>query len=95
MVNMYKSITNKKWELLIHPLLEEDVLYFEKLGATVEITEPETIKFGTIRGLSVAHVITSAKIFIHTNCEHQELVLKLKYQDQLVLLGQEFIHKSL
>jgi hypothetical protein len=85
MVIVANLITSKKWELLIHTLSEEDVLYIQKLGATVEITEPETIKFGTI--ISVAHVITSAKIFIHTNCEQQELVLKLKYQDQLFLLS--------
>jgi hypothetical protein len=76
------GMKKKTWKIYPEFLHSNDVDFIKALDCNIIVLAPPTYKLpGTNREL----VIASGIIIIETTCEKQELLLKLKFGDNLIL----------
>lgn len=79
-------ITKKLW-ILEHPdANQSDATFLFGLGCKVEIVLPEPVEFTASTGSLWRYTLETPHIKIETTCEKQEMMLKLKYGDELRLM---------
>lgn len=80
-------ITKKIWTLSKPDATEIDGTFLFGLGCSFELVVPEPIEFTAPTGSRWRYIYTPdlPYIKIETTCEKQEMLLKLKYGDALVL----------
>ena len=78
-------IIKKVWLLQKPDATDIDSTFLFGLGCKVEVKIPEPLHFETVNGTRVQYLAESPTIKITTTCEKQEMMLKLKYGDKLLL----------
>lgn len=78
-------ITQKLWTLYKPDATEIDATFLFGLDCEVEVVVPEWQDFVTSNGTRWRYQNENPHIEITTTCEKQEMMLKLKYGDELVL----------
>jgi hypothetical protein len=78
-------ITQKLWTMVKTDATETDAIFLFGLGCDVEVVMPEWQDFETLNGTRWRYLNENPYIKITTTCEKQEMMLKLKYGDELVL----------
>lgn len=76
-------ITKKIWTLIKPDANDADAIFLTGLNCKIEIHIPEPIEFSTLNGTQVRYTAETPTIEITTTCEKQEMMLKLKYGDDL------------
>jgi hypothetical protein len=85
-------ITKKLWTLSKPDATEIDATFLFGLGCEVEVVMPEWQDFETSNGTRWRYQNENPYIKITTTCEKQEMMLKLKYGDELQLTS--IIHRK-
>ena len=75
--------TYKVWALAIDEVTDNDVLWLRGLGVEVKCEALTNRVYSA--GFAVSQYVTGYKIDVTTTCDKQEMMLKLKYGDDLVL----------
>ena len=78
-------ITQKLWTLSKPDATRIDATFLFGLGCEVEVVMPEWQDFETSNGTRWRYQNENPYIKIITTCEKQEMMLKLKYGDKLLL----------
>jgi len=78
-------ITQKLWTLSKPDATQIDATFLFGLGCEVEVVMPEWQDFETSNGTRWRYQNENPYIKIITTCEKQEMMLKLKYGDKLLL----------
>jgi hypothetical protein len=76
------GMKKKTWKIYPELLQSGDVEFFQALGCSITIVKPRTYM---LPGVNREVAMGSGIIFIETTCEKQELLLKLKFGDNLIL----------
>ena len=86
---------SKIWKLYIdNSVTDHRIEYLKNIGCDLEIFPLQTEDIYSSCGKLSYRIITEAPyIKITTTCEKQEIVLKLKFGDDLILL--EFVYESM
>jgi hypothetical protein len=79
-------IIKKVWLLQKPNATDIDATFLFGLGCEVEVKIPEPLHFETVNGTRVQYLAELPTIKITTTCEKQEMMLKLKYGEELVLI---------
>lgn len=77
--------TQKLWTMVKTDATETDAIFLFGLGCGVKVVMPEWQDFVTSNGTRWRYQNENPYIEITTTCEKQEMMLKLKYGDKLVL----------
>ena len=77
-------IIKKVWLLQKPNATDIDSTFLFGLGCKVEVKIPEPLHFETVNGTRVQYLAELPTIKITTTCEKQEMMLKLKYGEELV-----------
>lgn len=78
-------IIRKTWRLYKPDATQIDARFIVGLGCAVEIITPEPIELIATDGSRWKVAKNSPQIEITTTCEKQEMMLKLKYGEELLL----------
>ena len=78
-------ITRKLWTLSKPDATHTDATFLFGLGCSIEVVIPEPIEFTAPTGTHWRYIPENPYIKIETTCEKQEMMLKLKYGDELRL----------
>jgi hypothetical protein len=79
-------IIKKVWLLQRPNATDIDATFLFGLGCEVKVEIPEPLHFETVNGTRVQYCAELPTIKITTTCEKQEMMLKLKYGEELVLI---------
>jgi hypothetical protein len=78
-------ITKKLWTMTKPDATQIDATFLFGLGCEVEVVMPEWQDYITSNGTRCRYINENPYIKIITTCEKQEMMLKLKYGDKLLL----------
>ena len=78
-------IVKKQWRLYKKDTTAIDIKFIVGLGCAVRVDEPEPAKLIGPDGKIYHYYPTNSTVYIVSTCEKQEMMLKLKFGDELII----------
>lgn len=94
MVTGQHMVTYKQWCLYRSELSPDDKIFLSGLAVELDIIVPEPVEYTATNGTRWRYTAENPHIRIETTCEKQEMMLQLKYGDELVLQQVTTLHET-